>query len=223
VVPAPAPSPAEKILPRDRILSFCHDEQVAEQIRKLRSHLGVRLEKTGGRSLLVTSSGAREGKTFIALHLALDLAREAGKATVLVDADLQGASLSARLGVGEREGLSDVLQGRMAPTRAVLASGLPGLELLPAGRRVREPSTLLSTCALREAFVTLAARYPDALLLFDGPALGNGAGALLLSGFVDGVLLVTEAERSSARSVREAVEALSHRNLLGTVLNRTRG
>ena len=70
----------------------------AEAYRKLRSNVRHRIEGLPAVSLLVTSPAAGEGKTTVALNLALALA-ESGESVTVVDADLRGSRLADRLGL----------------------------------------------------------------------------------------------------------------------------
>src|SRR5207248_10041754 len=61
----------------------------AEQFRTLRSRLDRLRKKSAIRTLLVTSTLPGEGKTFVALNLALAIARQHEKRALLIDADLR--------------------------------------------------------------------------------------------------------------------------------------
>jgi len=59
----------------------------AEQFRTLRSRLYRLREKSPIRTLLVTSTLPGEGKTFVALNLALAIARQHERRALLIDSD----------------------------------------------------------------------------------------------------------------------------------------
>jgi non-specific protein-tyrosine kinase len=65
-------------------------------------------------------------------------------------------------------------------------------------------------------------RYPDRAIIFDTPSLLTSADPLVLARFVDGVLMVVEAERTSREELRRAMELLEGRKIVGTVLNKVR-
>lgn len=82
----------------------------SEAFRTLRATLAA-AAGSGGRSILVTSSAAGEGKTTTALNLAATFA-QAGNAVILIEADLRRPTLGQALGVRPIEGLGAVLTGR---------------------------------------------------------------------------------------------------------------
>ena len=97
---------------------------------------------------LIMLSGALpgDGKTFVALNLALSMARERDLSLLLIDGDLPKARITRVLGLLREPGLVGALRDeRLDPESLVLDSDVPGLEFLPAGdalltRRVKAKS-----------------------------------------------------------------------------------
>ena len=83
---------------------------LGEQFRQLRAALGLHVRGASRKKLLVTSSTAGEGKSFISKHLAASLAG-AGKKVVLVDLDLRNPKISAEFNVSEEAGVADFMEG----------------------------------------------------------------------------------------------------------------
>ena len=81
--------------------------QCAEQFRKLRSRLYQVRETELIHVVQVTSTVPQEGKSFVALNLALTITRLHGRHVLLVDADFRIPKLSAYLGAAPKPGLSD--------------------------------------------------------------------------------------------------------------------
>ena len=92
-------------------------------------------DRPGARALLVTSALAREGKTTLACHLALSLAR-AGKRVLLVDCDSRRPRLHGVLNTPATPGLSEALSGAADLAAAVHAGPVEGLSVLPIGSDV---------------------------------------------------------------------------------------
>ena len=109
-----------------------------EAVRALRTR--ILLSPIGGaaRALVVTSTNAGEGKTVIASSLAASMAM-AGRRVLLVDADLRRPQLHQMFKIPKSPGLSDLLMRGVKPSDAVVESSVPGLFLLSAGTRGREP------------------------------------------------------------------------------------
>jgi capsular exopolysaccharide synthesis family protein len=199
------------------------DQKSAEAVRGLRTQVLGHLGDPAGRILLVTSAWPGEGKTHVALRLALGFAREEGQATVLVDANLRGSTLQGRLGMEGASGLVSVLEGAEPLASGIVDPGIPNLLFLPAGHA--RPATHAFASAKRVgAFLDeLRTQYPEALTVVDGPPALGFPDALFLAPKADGVLLVVEAERVPVRDVSQAVESLRGHNLLGLAFNNWKG
>ncbi|PWT73098.1 MAG: capsular biosynthesis protein [Bacteroidetes bacterium] len=87
---------------------------VTEQFRNLRNSAVSNLSKVGGKTIIVTSSIAGEGKSFVAINLAVVMA-QAGKKTVLIEADMYKPKLGSVFHLKNSYGLSEVLQSANHP------------------------------------------------------------------------------------------------------------
>ncbi|MGH2873113.1 MAG: polysaccharide biosynthesis tyrosine autokinase [Solirubrobacteraceae bacterium] len=173
------------------------------------------------RSVLITSPGEQEGKSTVAVRLALASAR-AGLDVVLVDGDLRRAGATAKLGLKANVGLGLVL-AEQRPVQAALADWPLGpddvgrLRVLAAGSPPPNPAALISSAAMRDLIATL--EHQADLVLIDTPAALAVSDAVPLLQSVSGVVLVARMNRSSRDTVRrlQKIIASAHGNLLGTV------
>jgi len=174
----------------------------------------------GARTLLVTSALAREGKTTLACHLALSLAR-ASKRVLLVDCDSRRPRIHEVLGTPVAPGLAEVLGGATGPA-TVHAGPVEGLSVLPIGGDASHVGHALVRPAMRR-FVEDAREVYDFILLDCCPVLPV-ADALALGRMVDGVLLSIRPGVSQFPHVAAACERLTGLNIpvLGSVVNGTR-
>ena len=83
----------------------------AEGFRTLRSRLYQIADTRPLRRLLISSSQPSEGKTFVAVNLALSIVRQPDRRVLLIDADLRAGSGHKVLGAPNDRGLSDYLRG----------------------------------------------------------------------------------------------------------------
>jgi capsular exopolysaccharide synthesis family protein len=145
------------------------------------------LHAGGMRSVLVTSAVAGEGKTSLAGHLAISLAR-GGFRTLLVDGDFHSPKAHRLFALPEGgPGLSEALRGEVSLESAVHPSPLPGLAVLPAGRWDMAARQALVGDRWRQAKAELEARY-DYVVIDTAPLL-LVSDTLLLAREADGVVL----------------------------------
>ena len=175
----------------------------AEAWRLLRTNLAFLDVDRPPTVVAVTSALPGEGKTTTALGLARTLV-EAGRRTLLVEADLRKPVLTESLGLPEGAGLRDVLQDGVAATDVIHEA--EGLDVLPAGSAAPNPSTLLDGARLGEVLAELDEAY-DAVVVDTAPLLAVSDGTQVAS-LAQAVLLVVRARRSTHEQVAAAVEAL---------------
>jgi polysaccharide biosynthesis transport protein len=171
-----------------------------------------------GRSIVLVSAAAGDGKTSTACNLAVAAART-GLTTLLVDADMRRSAVAKRFGLGRSAGLSDVLAGNGDVADHVVSVGVDGLYVLPAGTVPPNPHELLASGAMR-SFERRARATVD-LVIFDTPAVLAVPDALELGRHADVAILVGRAEVSSRRQLSAALERLQQvgTDISGTVLN----
>lgn len=193
---------------------------VAEQYRKLKSAI-VKLERAGdcGKALMVTSPVAGEGKTFTALNLAISLAQEFDHSVLLVEADLRKPSLLEYLGLKAEVGLSDCIVDGVPVDDVIIASGVEGLSVLPAGRPISNPAELFSSNRMEKLFAELKRNDPNRFIIVDTTPLLPFAEPQIIANAVDGVLLVVRENLTSMEKLKRALELLKNNNLLGVVSN----
>lgn len=176
-----------------------------------------------GHLIMITSSVAGEGKSFTSINLALSIAKELDRTVLLVDADVFRQGVSRMLGIENRTGLTDILNGHMHDIADVLIRfEEPELSFLPAGQMYPNVAELLASESMRRLTQELAKRYKDRLILFDTPPILASSEARILAGLVGQILLVVEAERTSHSMVQEAISFLDSSKAIGLVLNKSR-
>lgn len=172
------------------------------------------------RTLMVVSAGAGEGKTTVASNLAAAFA-QAGKRTILVDADLRKPGVHRVFLLPNNAGLSTVLR----PDRSELTPFLQTTEearllVLTAGPVPPSPADLLGSTRMREILLRLLERAD--IIVLDSAPVRAAADVAVLAQSVDGVLMVLatgRTRRAAARSAAEALERVGAR-VLGVALNR---
>ena len=192
-----------------------------EAVRKIRIRVMNEMQQKEARSLLVTSSVPGEGKTTMAVNLAIAMAKQ-GTEVILVDCDPRNPSVASYMNEKEKHpGLGAVLRGKVSPEQALTpVKGLDGkLRVLYGGAPDNRDARLLGTRGMKklidmlkeQAEVVILDTAPSELLA-DAPTLGK---------FVDCALYVIKYDHARLRQIRNGIRALdmSGVDILGYVFN----
>jgi len=200
------------------MLFFGSEDQTPgkEDFRSLRSRLHQLQEKAPIKTILITSSLPKEGRSFVAANLAQAMAQQ-GRRTLLIDADLRSSSLHVALGTSGTPGLSEYLLGEAEETSIVQQGQMENLFFLPAGRQITGQSEIISSGVLKLLFERLAALFD--WVIVDSPAALPISDAALIAGYCDGVLMVVRSNSTPFDVVRKARRSFREECLLGVVLN----
>jgi polysaccharide biosynthesis transport protein len=174
----------------------------------------IQLSHTGTlRSIAVTSALEGEGKSTIALALALSAARLKQR-VLIIDADLRFPSLHEKVKVPNQQGLSTLLKGdQRQPTLHHISHA----DLLTAGPKAPDPLLLLSSSAMEEWMKVFKQQYD--LIILDCPPVLGIVDAIQAASLCDGILLVGRIDRVSQSELVQAVTALNELNVIGIVAN----
>jgi len=203
-----------------RIVAFYDSKStVAEQYRTLRTNLQALSSKSPLRAITITSSIHGEGKTITAINLAISMAHDLGKKSILlVDADLRRARISKYLGFTSELGLADLITNGSNVDEAVLNIGIDNLTVLPAGKIPPNPAELLGSMKMKNFISLLKSKYD--YIIFDTPPIIPVTDAGLLGAQTDGVILVIQADRTQKGIVEHGQGLLkqAQAKLLGYIL-----
>ena len=185
----------------------------------LEGRLGVADERHG--AILICSAQPKAGKTFCATNLALSLAGERGIEVLLVDGDFLKPDALATLGIdGSGPGFVDALADpSVDPGDFVIRTDVPGLSVLPAGRKTNNVPELLASDRTREVLAKLAAGDRRRIILFDSPPALMASHATVLAGHVGQALVVVRADQTTEADLRETIGLLKGCGHVGLVLN----
>jgi capsular exopolysaccharide synthesis family protein len=194
------------------------DGPAAEAYRGLRARILAMAERWDLKTVLVASPTPEGASTAIAANLAVTVAAT-GRRVALVSADLRSSEIHRYFGVDNDRGLSNVLNGELAPSEVVHeAPGLETLQVLPAGPAVTEPTHLVEAGPMR---VVLDERCEVSdFVVVEAPAALETAEALTLAPMVDGVVIVADARHATRDDLAEVGDQLRQvgGNVLGAVL-----
>lgn len=198
------------ILPNlpDRLSDPGQASIAAHCVHQVRTRLQIDAPVDGPVAYSVTSASSGDGKTSLTLALGLSFAAS-GSRTLLVDCDLVGAGLTARLGMGGPEGILEAITTRDL-MRFVKKTDVSELMMLPAGNAQLQHAGVFSPAAMRR-LLNEAKKHFDVILIDTGPILGS-IEATPVCAAVDGVVLTVA--RGQQRPLVE--KALAHLRSIGS-------
>jgi capsular exopolysaccharide synthesis family protein len=191
---------------------------VAEAARAIRTNLQFMTPDNPAKTLLVTSAGPSEGKTTVAVSIAIAMA-QAGLRVALVDCDLRRPRVHRIFGKGSEVGVTTALLDGTEFEEALIKTEVPNLSAIPAGPVPPNPSELLQSDRFRSLLKRLEGSFDR--LVIDSPPILPITDAAILATQVDGVVLVARAFKTNkdlARQARRVLEAVGG-HVFGCVLN----
>jgi polysaccharide biosynthesis transport protein len=170
-------------------------------------------------SLVITSTLAGEGKSTLAVGLAISAAR-LHQRVLLIDADLRRPNLHKLLNLPNEQGLSTLLVSQSPIPQHIETqdSTLRGnISVLTSGPTPTDPAKLLSSQRMKEVLATFEQSY-DLVIVDAPPALGM-VDAVLTASCCSGVLLVGRINQVTRSTLTQSIEMLNQLNLVGVVAN----
>lgn len=191
--------------------------QFEEAIRTLHAalllHAGSPLK-----SVMITSVAPSEGKTTVAVQLAIAHAQQNNK-TLLIDCDLRRPGVHTKFGVRPESGLAAALgNGLVWRDKLVRIENIPNLTVLPAGPSTQGCDALIGA-SLKHILAAAEPEYD--LIVIDSPPLFGLSEPLQMAAAVSGVIVVTVAGATDRHAASQALASLRRLrvNLLGLILN----
>lgn len=202
-----------------RIDTGAQHSALSEAFRGLRTSVLLSSAERPPRSLLISSSRPGEGKTTIAINLAISLA-QLGQRVLLIDGDLRRPSVHKAFGIQDENGLVRYLTGGVDWRACVRATNQPGLDVLVCGPLPPNPAELLSSERMRALIAQASSEY--GMVVADSAPLLNVADSRILATMVEGMVLVVEGGGTPRDLARRSQAAARHvgANLIGVVLNK---
>lgn len=179
----------------------------AEAYKLLRTNLDFSIPAEKGCKVIgVTSALRGEGKSTTAVNIAYTMAQSGGK-VLLLEADLRLPTVSRRLGVKSRPGISNLLIGQCSGNEILQKSGLiPNLWVASAGDIPPNPAELLGSQQMALTIQAMADVFD--VMIVDLPPVTAVSDALIVSKLVDGMVIVVRQDYCDRGALDEVVRQL---------------
>ncbi|NET35955.1 MAG: polysaccharide biosynthesis tyrosine autokinase [Cyanothece sp. SIO1E1] len=159
-----------------------------------------------GRSLVVASAEAQDGKSTIAFNLAQMVALS-GQRVLLVDANLHQPSMHVLLDLPNTKGFGELLTGQGDPKEFIQHLSVPAnLSVLTSGQTESDPTALLASARMQHLVEVFEASFD--LVIFDTPHLSRYEDANFLNAYTDGMLMVIGMNKTKRSTIMEILEEL---------------
>ena len=193
----------------------------AEAYRVIRTSVQFAQAGKELQTIALTSCTLNEGKSTTIANMAVVLT-QAGKSVLLIDCDMRNPTVHKNFNLSNKIGLSSCISMGTAVADAVQATGIEGLDALTAGVIPPNPSELLGSEQMKNLLQRAKEQYD--YVLIDTPPVMPVTDALIVSRFVDGMILVIASAEVKVEMARDVKNQLVHAgaNILGVVLNKVR-
>lgn len=173
------------------------------------------------KTLAVTSCTPNEGKSTTIADLAVVLT-QAGKSVLIIDCDMRNPTVHKNFGLSNKLGLSSCISMDTPLSAAVQATKVDNLYALTGGVIPPNPSELLGSEQMKNVLQRAKEQYD--YVLIDTPPVMPVTDALIVSRFVDGMILVIASAEVKVEMARDVKNQLVNAgaNILGVVLNKVR-
>jgi succinoglycan biosynthesis transport protein ExoP len=201
----PANVKGENFGPWVRLLLEQPHSPGAEALRALYTSVVLSRAENPPQVAMVVSSLPGEGKTTVAVNLAIAMAQHGP--TCLVDADLRQGRVASELGIRKTPGLSDVLAKAVSLENACVAvSGVPNLYVIPAHPGNPKAGQLICSETMSQVLSELRSQFR--FVVVDTAPLLPFADGRALSTLVDGLVFVGRSGITTHHVMRRSLELL---------------
>lgn len=180
-----------------------------EAIRTIRTGISLSNLDRPHKVILVTSSVGAEGKSTVAMNLALAFAQ--GERVLLLDADMRRPSVARNLNLDRTQpGLSELLAKQSSIDKCVTRLEEYNLDVLKTGVIPPDPLRLLSSGGVSQLMKVLRDTYDRVII--DGPPILPVSDSAVLSTHADSLVYVVKSDTTSVREIKNGLAQLQRFN-----------
>lgn len=189
-----------------------------EAIRSLRTSLHFAMMEAKNNVLMISGASPGIGKTFISANLAAVVV-QTGQKVLFIDSDMRKGYMHEVLGLEAKNGLSDILSGRITISSAIQKTEHVGFDFIPRGQIPPNPSELLMHNRFSEVMAWASEHYD--LVLVDTPPILAVTDAAIIGKHAGTSLMVARFELNSPKEVEVSIRRFEQNgiDIKGVILN----
>jgi protein-tyrosine kinase len=191
---------------------------ISEAYRILRTNVQFSGIDKELKTIVITSTDPREGKSTTISNMAITFA-QSGKKILLIDADLRKPTIHKAFRLTNREGLTSIIAKHSEGADYISRSVMKNLDILTCGIIPPNPSELLSSDTMKKFIEDMKEDYDH--IFIDTPPAGSVTDAAILASMADATIIVALAGKVSIDNIKRTKEMLEkvNANIIGVVLN----
>jgi protein-tyrosine kinase len=212
--------PDKDVMEKNRCVCMFPDSPYLGSYKLLRTQIQKSVIDKNWKTLMVTSILPGEGKTLTAINLSLTFARAFDLTVLLMDCDLHRQDVHKYMGIESDQGLVDYLVNGVPLKDLILWPSIEKMTLISGNNTIQETTEILTSPRMKALVEEVKTRYNDRYVIFDVPPLLMGADAIAFASFVDCIIIVVEAGKTSMEDINKALDLIPREKFLGFVLNK---
>jgi len=192
----------------------------SEAYRSIRAKLLFSLNSAGSiaKSIVITSSAPKEGKTISAINLAIMIAHS-GESALLVDAHAKRPRVHTVFNMNNDVGFSNYISGEAGFDSIVKYPGIDNLSIVTSGSASYKPVESISLKNTKLFLEKASAGFSK--IIFDAPPVYFLGDIAVLLNICDGAVLIAEGSKTTKNLLGNSKESLHKRgaNIIGVIFN----
>jgi len=211
----------ETKLENELIVNQKPHSSLSETIKNVRTNLLFSALDTDLKSVLITSSVAGEGKSFLSANLAAAFA-QIGNKVLIVDCDMRRGRMHKIFNLENDKGLSHLLMKNVKEEykNYIQKTEIKNLSVITRGIVPSNPSEILTSEKNRKLIELLKKSYD--LVIFDGAPLCGISDSAIMSELVDKIVVVSAYKKTKMEELQNTNKSLEqfHNKIAGVIVNR---
>lgn len=195
-------------------------KNIVDSYRDIRTKL-LHLSKGRNFVALITSVVQGGGASHFTTNLATSFAFDSTKTSLIIDCNLQNASMERIFDMKCDVGLTDyILDENIDLSQIIYPTGIHRQRMIPAGSGQAENIEYFTSIRMLILIDALKRRYSDRYIFIDSPSIDNSADTRILADLCDFIILIVPSGEISESQLQKVLESLDQSKIAGVVFNK---